>query len=101
MCQWGIRQTTEVENIMTAVERIVEYIELPSEAALESSPQHQPPNEWPTKGEITFKDFNFKYSDNSDFVLKNINFHIMPKVSFQLHVHKMVSPHNTVNLVLN
>lgn len=80
MCQWGIRQTAEVESMMTSVERIVEYIELPPEAALESTPEHKPPTEWPTNGEIVFRDFNFKYSKNSNFVLKNINLHIMPKV---------------------
>lgn len=96
MCQWGIRQTAEVENLMTAVERIMEYAELPSEAALESTQQHRPPTEWPTKGEIVFKDFNFKYSSNSDFVLKNINLHIMPKVSFrrQTSLHQKRNKHN-------
>ena len=36
--QWGIRQSTEVENHMTSVERVIEYSNLESEAALESPP---------------------------------------------------------------
>ena len=36
--QWGIRQSTEVENQMTSVERVIEYSNLESEAALESPP---------------------------------------------------------------
>jgi hypothetical protein len=31
MLQWWVRQTTEVENNMTSVERLVEYSQLPQE----------------------------------------------------------------------
>ncbi len=36
--QFGMRQSAEVENLMTSVERNVEYANLPSEAPLESKP---------------------------------------------------------------
>ena len=39
--QWGVRQSTEVENQMVSVERVIEYSKLKSEAALES-----PPSNW-------------------------------------------------------
>ena len=52
MLQWGIRQTTELENQMTSVERIVEYSKLPQEPALDSKPENRPPKEWPQTGEI-------------------------------------------------
>ena len=35
--QWAIRQSAETENNMTSVERVMEYGQLPSEAALEST----------------------------------------------------------------
>ena len=38
MLQWGTRQSTETGNLMTSVERVNEYSQLPSEAALESMP---------------------------------------------------------------
>ncbi len=76
MCQYGVRQTAEVESQMTSVERITEYINLPSEAALDSLPQHCPANGWPAKGEIILKDLNFRYSETSDFALRNLNLKI-------------------------
>ena len=81
MCQWGIRQTAEIENQITSVERVIEYAELPSEPPLESLPEYRPPNDWPSEGSFQFTDLNFKYSGTNDYVLKNINLKINAKVS--------------------
>lgn len=80
MCQWGIRQTAEIENQMTCVERVLEYADLPAEPPLQSIPKYRPPVDWPHSGKITFSDLSFRYSENSNFVLKNLNFQINPKV---------------------
>lgn len=80
MCQWGIRQTAEVENQMTSVERIMEYVDLPAEPALKSDPTNTPPIDWPSKGEIAFNNLSFRYSNSSAFVLKDLNLKIRPKV---------------------
>ncbi|XP_041940167.1 ATP-binding cassette sub-family C member 4-like isoform X1 [Alosa sapidissima] len=76
MFQWGVRQSAEVENMMTSVERVVEYTELESEAPWET--QKRPPPEWPQNGHITFDQVNFSYSKDGPLVLKNITATIKP-----------------------
>lgn len=82
ICQWGMRQMAEIENQMTSVERVMEYAKLPSEPPFESGVMNLPPEGWPTYGDITFEGLNFKYSDNGEYVLKNINIHIRAKVCY-------------------
>ncbi|KAM9447563.1 ATP-binding cassette sub-family C member 4-like isoform 4-T5 [Salvelinus alpinus] len=70
MFQWGVRQSAEVENMMTSVERVVEYTELESEAPWETD--KRPPPDWPQHGFITFDQVNFSYYADSPPVLKDI-----------------------------
>lgn len=79
MCQWGMRQTAELENQMTSVERVNEYANMPSEPPLESNFKHRPPNGWPTNGALRFNALSMKYSENSNYVLKELSFNIEPK----------------------
>uniref|UniRef100_A0A3Q4H7C3 Multidrug resistance-associated protein 4 n=1 Tax=Neolamprologus brichardi TaxID=32507 RepID=A0A3Q4H7C3_NEOBR len=71
MFQWGVRQSAEIENMMTSVERVVEYAELESEASWETD--KQPPSDWPKEGCITFDRVNFSYSASEPLVLKNLS----------------------------
>ncbi|KAG8004595.1 Multidrug resistance-associated protein 4 [Nibea albiflora] len=73
--QWMMRQSAEVENMMTSVERVVEYTELKSEAPWET--QKRPPPDWPSKGLVTFDQMNFSYSDKPP-VLKDISATFQP-----------------------
>ncbi|XP_072883234.1 ATP-binding cassette sub-family C member 4 isoform X1 [Hemitrygon akajei] len=77
MFQWGVRQSAEVENLMTSVERVLDYSELESEAAWES--RKPPPGDWPNQGSVTFENVNFGYSPDSEPVLKDLNLTIRPK----------------------
>ncbi|XP_067842586.1 multidrug resistance-associated protein 4 isoform X2 [Heptranchias perlo] len=77
MFQWGVRQSTEVENLMTSVERVLEYTELESEASWES--YKPPPNGWPNHGAVVFENVSFGYSPESEPVLKDLNLTIRAK----------------------
>lgn len=80
-CQWGIRQTAEVENQMISVERVIEYAELPPEPPLESDDKHRPLPEWPSSGALSFKLLSMRYAENANRTLRNLTFHIEPQVS--------------------
>jgi ATP-binding cassette, subfamily C (CFTR/MRP), member 4 len=76
MCNWGLRQTAELENQMTSVERIAEYIELEREKSLETpeSVMKSLADTWSKMGLIEFRNVFVKYSKQGEFVLRNINF---------------------------
>lgn len=78
MFQWGMRQSTELENQMTSVERVLEYTEVEHEPPLESLPEKKPPKTWPDKGEVRFVNLFLRYFTDEPPVLKNLNFTIRP-----------------------
>ncbi|OXA51509.1 Multidrug resistance-associated protein 4 [Folsomia candida] len=76
--QWGVRQSAECENQLVAVERVVEYADIISEAPLESFPERKPQKNWPLKGEIEFQNVYVKYGSEEEPFLKNICCTIRP-----------------------
>ncbi|KAI8806039.1 P-loop containing nucleoside triphosphate hydrolase protein [Cladochytrium replicatum] len=60
LLQWCVRQSAEVENLMTSVERILEYTRLPPEEP-KTKPVVTPPEDWPSKGQIKFSDMSLTY----------------------------------------
>ncbi|KAJ8030792.1 hypothetical protein HOLleu_27302 [Holothuria leucospilota] len=72
--QWGVRQSTEIENLMTSTERVIEYSKLKPEAALES--EELLDDDWPQKGAIEFEDISLRYSEDGPLVLKGITMSI-------------------------
>ncbi|XP_053594500.1 probable multidrug resistance-associated protein lethal(2)03659 [Microplitis demolitor] len=78
MFQWGMRQSAEVENQMTSVERVLEYTNIESEPALESLPEKKPKDDWPSRGKVEFKRVYLAYSPLEPPVLRNLNFTIEP-----------------------
>uniref|UniRef100_A0A146LYI9 Cystic fibrosis transmembrane conductance regulator n=6 Tax=Lygus hesperus TaxID=30085 RepID=A0A146LYI9_LYGHE len=79
MFQWGMRQSAELENSMTSVERVMEYTDLESESALDSTPDKKPPPTWPEQGKVEFIDLKLRYSVGEPWVLKGLNFTILPQ----------------------
>lgn len=79
-----MRQTAEVVNQMTSVERILQYTQLEKEGPFESEPGKKPPKEWPAKGQLEFKHLYLRYCLTDMPVLKNLNIVIKPgqKVTF-------------------
>lgn len=76
MSQWGMRQTAELENNMTSVERVMEYIDLDSED--HNAVEHQNLINWPQNGSIEFINLSMRYFENSDPILKSLNLQIKP-----------------------
>ncbi|GAB1868440.1 Multidrug resistance-associated protein 4-like [Camponotus japonicus] len=74
--QFSIKQIAETFSLMTAVERILQYTNLPTEPIVTSD--DPPPPTWPSQGRLTFKNVSMKYDKNNPFVLKNLNMSIEP-----------------------
>lgn len=72
---WLVRMTSEVETNIVAVERIKEYGETPQEAAWEIQNEIIPSN-WPQKGDISFSNFQVRYREELELVLKGITFFV-------------------------
>lgn len=85
MCQWGMRQSADMENCMTSVERVCEYVDLEPEPMLEVNADNMNKTsddarlaDWPQEGAIEFIDLSLKYSQHDDFILRNLNLTIKP-----------------------
>lgn len=61
MCQWGMRQTAELENQMTSTERVLEYTKLQPEPSLETPSSTKLPHGWPKTGRLEFKNVSLRY----------------------------------------
>jgi len=67
---WMVRMSSQLESDIVAVERVEEYIALPSEAPLVL--QHRPPPAWPVEGRISFEQLGLRYRPELDLVLRGL-----------------------------
>ena len=63
--------TSDVENFMTSVERVMTYTKLDSEPGYKV--ERIPPEHWPREGNITFQNVTLTYYSGGPPVLKKIN----------------------------
>uniref|UniRef100_A0A182IP70 ABC-type glutathione-S-conjugate transporter n=1 Tax=Anopheles atroparvus TaxID=41427 RepID=A0A182IP70_ANOAO len=70
---WLVRMTSDVETNIVAVERIKEYGETKQEAPWEL-PNSTLPRDWPEQGQVEFRDFQVRYREGLDLVLRGISF---------------------------
>jgi ATP-binding cassette, subfamily C (CFTR/MRP), member 1 len=71
---WLVRMTSDVETNIVAVERIKEYGETEQEAAWENNTPL--PVNWPEQGQVEFNNFEVRYREGLDLVLKGISFKV-------------------------
>ncbi|PSR92609.1 ABC transporter C family member 14 like [Actinidia chinensis var. chinensis] len=72
MLFWSVFMSCSVENRMVSVERIKQFIKIPSEAAWRI-PGCLPSPNWPTHGDVEIKDLQVRYRPNTPLVLKGVS----------------------------
>ncbi|KAJ8674819.1 hypothetical protein QAD02_010605 [Eretmocerus hayati] len=93
--RWGMRQSVQVTNQLTSVERVLQYTQIPPEEQLrETIPSAGktkkktgdeqknsvvvPTKSWPNHGRIELRSVSMRYADDHPPVLKNLNLSILP-----------------------
>ncbi|RIA93900.1 ATP-binding cassette transporter 1 [Glomus cerebriforme] len=75
---WAVRQFCEIETNIVSVERVKEYIDLPSEAPV-IIPDNRPDPTWPQNGLIKYQNYSTRYRQGLELVLKGVSFIINPR----------------------
>nr|AHB63235.1 multidrug resistance-associated protein [Chrysomela lapponica] len=78
MLQHGMRQTSEVINQLTSVERIRQYTKIDTEGPFETPIEKKPLRGWPNRGRLEFRNLVLRYVPEDDPVLKNLTFTVLP-----------------------
>ncbi|KAG8232068.1 hypothetical protein J437_LFUL011614 [Ladona fulva] len=78
---WVVKFLSDMEAYMGAVERMEQYMRLPSEELEESDTKkkeniEEVPKNWPSKGDIVFEGVTLTYDKARDPVITNLNLHI-------------------------
>lgn len=74
LMQWFVKQTAEVENNMTSIERMLRYTQLPSEPPFEGEGGGSAPPGWPRCGALQYIDVTASYRPGLLPVLKSLTF---------------------------
>ncbi|KAF9315904.1 Multidrug resistance-associated protein 1 [Podila horticola] len=71
-----VRISSDLQNQLISVERVVEYTELRTEAPTTTAVAL--PKNWPQNGHIVFRNYSTRYREGLDLVIKNISLDIRP-----------------------
>ena len=71
MVQVAVKQTANVENEMTSVERVMTYTEIEPEPGYDVDTK--PPEKWPRNGRISFDHVSLRYYPDGPQVLKDLS----------------------------
>ena len=74
LLQWAVRQSSEVINMMVAVERVSAYANLEPEAPLTLPTDTTLCRDWPHNGTIEATNLSVRYRDDLPLVLRNASF---------------------------
>ena len=74
--QYMIRQSAQVVNNMVSVERVLQFRDLPSEAAFTNEYDNQVSAQWPNNGTINIQDLSVRYREGLPLSLQNLSLHI-------------------------
>lgn len=76
MLQFTVRQAADVDNAMISTERVFDYgNNIEQEAPVHTVPL---PEEWPSRGEIIFRNVHMRYRPQLPLALKGFNLHVQP-----------------------
>lgn len=70
---WGVKEWADLENLMTSVERILEYTNVKSETTKGKEMKN-----WPNEGTMEYENVSLTYN-NKEMVLKNLSFKLNAK----------------------
>ncbi|KAH8293076.1 hypothetical protein KR044_000492 [Drosophila immigrans] len=73
---WLVRMSSDIETNIVSVERIKEYGETKQEAAWELEEDKKKPKHWPEDGRVQFSNFQVRYREGLDLVLRGVSFNI-------------------------
>ncbi|EPQ16475.1 Multidrug resistance-associated protein 9 [Myotis brandtii] len=76
LLQVCVRTGTETQAKFTSVELLRAYISTCAPESAQPLPAGPCPQDWPSRGEITFRDYRMRYRDGTPLVLDGLNLHI-------------------------
>ncbi|KAF9585524.1 hypothetical protein BGW38_001959 [Lunasporangiospora selenospora] len=76
---WLVRDYSEWQSHLVAIERIQEYTDKRTEAPEMTEKGATLPDHWPAQGRVVFKDYSTRYREGLDLVIKHVSIEVKPR----------------------